>query len=152
MRISPHMSEAISPPQEVLSAADSLIPPPTLQRRSVPCLSPYAPVARSPAPLSPLPQPRRQSLAHVPLPSRVQTLRPPRLPAHLQRSHEPPAAPGPAVAVAWDPGLLSPLSLVFVSAYRQGGGSAYPYGLPMVLVAAQRRAVLREASPTGRDG
>src|SRR5262245_33408532 len=61
-------------PQERLIHAGALISPPTLQCRTMSSLYPYAPVARAPAPMSPLPQSRGRSMRHVPLPARVQTL------------------------------------------------------------------------------
>ena len=42
--------------------------------RTVPSLHPYAPVERSSAPMSALPEPPHWPLGHVPLPPRVQTL------------------------------------------------------------------------------
>src|SRR4030095_14579488 len=47
---------------------------------------------------------------------------------------------------------LSALSRLFVSASRERGGSPSPHQLSVGLVAAECRAVLRDASPTGRTG
>ena len=47
---------------------------------------------------------------------------------------------------------LSVMPLVFVATHCPGGGGPYPDQLPLVLVAAQYRAVLRNRSPVGGDG
>jgi hypothetical protein len=52
----------------------------------------------------------------------------------------------------WILATFLPLSRLFVSAYREGGGGPYPSQLSVVLVATECRAVLRDASPTGRHG
>src|SRR6058998_2285222 len=133
MRISPRMSEAMSPEQEVLIDAASLPFTPAFQCRHLPSLHPYVAVERSPAAMSPLPQPSHWSLGQLPLPTRMQTLLVQRLQAHLQRS-DPYAAPSePAVATTLDAGALSPLSRLLISAHCQGGRGAYPYQLSLVL-------------------
>jgi hypothetical protein len=52
----------ISRPQERLIHAGARVCPRTLQRRYLPRLYPYAPVARSSPPVSPMPEPRRRSM------------------------------------------------------------------------------------------
>jgi len=84
----------------MLSHADALICPPTLQRRPMPRLHPYVAVERAPAPGSPGSQRRRRLLGHVPWPARRQTRRVPRLSAHRQRPHQHAVGPAPAVAGA----------------------------------------------------
>src|SRR5215471_3920106 len=136
----------------MLNHVHSLPSPPTLQHGHMLHLYPYAPMERSPPAMSSVSQSRRQSVGEVPLPTGVQTLLVQRLQAHLQRPHQHPAPREPAVAAALDSDDLSALSRLFVSAYREGGGSPYPHQLSLGLVAAECRAVLRDASPTGRYG
>src|SRR5919108_1389967 len=121
----------------MLSHAGTLAFAPPLQRCTVSSLHPYAPVERSPAPMSPVPEPPRWTMGDVPLSARGQTLLVSRLQAHLQRSDQHPAAPEQAVAAALDPRDLSTVPRVLVSPYRQRGGYPYPYQLSVVLVAAQ---------------
>src|SRR5215207_7125090 len=120
----------------MLSHATSLPLTPTLQRRHMPRLYPYAPVERASAPLSPLSEPRRQSMGQLPLPAQVETLLVPRLSAHLQRSHPHAVRPEPAVTPTLDFGDLSAVPLVFVSSHCEGIGCPYPYQLSLVLVVA----------------
>src|SRR5947208_9048481 len=68
------VSDSISRSQERLIHAGALIPPPTLQRRYLPCLYPYAAVERSSTPVSPVPEPGYRSVGDVSLPTRMQTL------------------------------------------------------------------------------
>src|SRR5687768_12108897 len=110
----------------MLSHAASLPLTPTLQRRHVPRLYPYAPVERSPAPLSPLSVPRRRSLGPLPLPAQVETLLMPRLSAHLQRPHPHAIRPEPAVALTLDPRHLSVVPLPFVPSHGQRAGCPCP--------------------------
>src|SRR4030095_4674420 len=107
---------------------------------------------RSPPARSPVPQSRRRAVGAGPLPTGVQTLLVQRRHAHLQRPHQHPAPPEPAVAAALAANDLSALSRLFVSASRERGGSPSPHQLSVGLVAAECRAVLRDASPTGRHG
>src|SRR5215510_2207760 len=78
------VSDPISRLQERLIDASALIHPSTLQRRTLPSLHPYAPVERTPAPMSPVPEPRRRSLGYLSLPPWVQALLVQRLQADLQ--------------------------------------------------------------------
>src|SRR5207253_6585824 len=68
------ISDLISGPQEILIHAGALVRSPTLQCRPMSILHPYAPVERSPVAMSPVPEPRRRSVGHIPLPPRVQAL------------------------------------------------------------------------------
>src|SRR5437870_13800583 len=87
------VSNPISRLQEKLIHVGALIRPPTLQRRQVSGLHPYAAVARSSPPMSPLSEPGCRSVGAVPRPTELQPLRVSRLPAHLQRPHRDPASP-----------------------------------------------------------
>src|SRR5687767_8810548 len=136
------VSDPISGPQEMLIHAGILIPTPTLQRRHLPRLHPYAAVARALAPMSPVPEPRRWALGHVPLPARMQTLLVQRLSAHLQRSHPHAIGPEQTLAGVLDSRHLPVVSVVFVSSHRQRVGCPYPDQLSLVLVAAECRIVL----------
>src|SRR5262249_52665760 len=64
------VSDSILRPQERLIHAGALVHPRTLHRRPVSRLHPYATVARSPAAMSPVPEPGRGAVGHVPLPPR----------------------------------------------------------------------------------
>src|SRR5215831_7282414 len=64
------VSDSILRPQERLIHAGALVHPRTLHRRPVSRLHPYATVARSPAAMSPVPEPGRGAVKHVPLPPR----------------------------------------------------------------------------------
>src|SRR5438445_11779641 len=136
----------------MLSHAGTLTCAPPLQRRPVPSLHPYAPVERPSAAMSSLPEPSHWPLGHVPVPPWMHTLLVSRLQAHLQRPHRYPAASEPAVTVALDSRDVSALSRLLVTAHCQRSGRPHPDQLSLVLVATQCRAVLRDASPTGRDG
>src|SRR5438034_2161061 len=68
------VSNPISRLQEKLIHVGALIRPPTLQRRPVSGLHPYAAVERSSPPMSPLSEPRCRSVGELPLPTRLQTL------------------------------------------------------------------------------
>src|SRR5262245_61952816 len=107
---------------------------------------------RSSPPVSPVPEPRRRPVGHVLLPARMPTLLVPRLSAHLQRPHPHAAGPEQAVAGTLDSRHLLVVPIVFIASHRQRTRRLYPYELSLVLVATQCRAVLRDASPTGRDG
>ena len=65
------VADPISRLQERLSHVDALIRPPTLQRRPVSGLHPYAAVERSSPPMSPVPEPGCGSVGDVPLSPRV---------------------------------------------------------------------------------
>src|SRR5467141_1370088 len=78
------VSDLISRPEERFIHASALVPPPTLQHRSVPSLHPHAAMERSRTPMSPVPEPGRRSVGDVPLPPRMQTLLVQRLQAYLQ--------------------------------------------------------------------
>ena len=67
-------TEPVSPPQEILSHAGALPFAPTLQRRTVPRVHPYAPVERSPTAMSSLPEPPHWTVGHIPISTRVQAL------------------------------------------------------------------------------
>src|ERR671930_497492 len=105
----------------MLSQAGTLACAPPLQRCPVSSLHPYAPVASSPAPLSPVPEPPRWTLGDVPLAARGQPLLVARWQAHRPRSDQPPAAPEPAGAAAWAPRDLSPVPRVLGAPSRQRG-------------------------------
>src|SRR5687768_7177348 len=126
----------------MLTHAASLICTPALQSRTMPSLHPCVALERSPAPMSPLPEPRRQSLGYVPLSARVKTLRVPRLPAYLQRPHPHAVGPEQTGALVLDPRDLSVVPLLLVPAHRQGVGCPYPHQLSLVLVVAQCGPVL----------
>src|SRR2546425_12632646 len=68
------VSDPISRSEERLIHAGAFVRPPTLQRRTVSSLHPYAAVERSTTPVSPVPEPGHRSVGEVPLPPRVQTL------------------------------------------------------------------------------
>src|SRR5712691_2911744 len=68
------VSDPISRSEERLIHAGAFVRPPTLQRRTVSSLHPYAAVERSTTPVSPVPEPGHRSVREVPLPPRVQTL------------------------------------------------------------------------------
>src|SRR5436305_2601325 len=108
----------------------------------MPRLHPYVALERSPAPVSPVPEPRRRPLGHVPLPPRMHTLLVPRLSVHLQRAHLHAVGPEPAVAGTLDARHLFVVPVVFISSHRQGTGRPYPYELSLVLVVAQCGTVL----------
>ena len=65
------VSDPISQRQERLIHVGALIRPPTLQRRPVSGLHPYAAVERSSPPMSPVPEPGCRSVGDVPLSPRV---------------------------------------------------------------------------------
>src|SRR5215470_6924159 len=65
------VSDPISRLQERLIYVGALIRPPTLQRRPVSGLHPYAAVERSSPPMSPVPEPGHRSVGDVSLPTRV---------------------------------------------------------------------------------
>src|SRR5215471_13934915 len=132
--------------QEKRLHAGALVPPSTLQRRPMSSLYPYTPVERSSTSVSPVPEPGRRSVGPVPLPTWVQTLLVQRLQAHFQRPHQYPAPPEPAGAAVLDSGDLSALSRLLVTTHCARGGGAWPDQLPLVLVAAQCRLVLRDAA------
>src|SRR5438309_11407226 len=94
----------------------------TAEYRNLPNLYPCLAMERSPTAMSPLPQPRRRPLGHVPLPAGLQTLLVQRLQAHLQRSDQYAAPSEQTVAGVLDPRDLSAVPLVFVAAYRQRAG------------------------------
>src|SRR4029453_15409238 len=100
----------------------------------MPSLHPYAPVARSSAPMSALPEPPHGPVGHVPLSTRVPTVLVPWLSAHLQRPHRAPAASEHAPAGVLDPRHLSVVSRLFVAAHRARTGGPCPHELSMVLV------------------
>src|SRR5439155_21479960 len=120
----------------MLSHAGALPFAPTLQRRTVPSLHPYATVERPSAAMSSMPEPPHWPLGHVPISTRMPTLLVPELQAHLQRPHRYPLAPEQAAAGLLDPGDLSALSRLFVAADCEGGGGPYAYQLSVVLAAA----------------
>src|SRR5215475_10681229 len=78
------VSDPISRQQERLIDASALVPPSALQRRTVSSLHSYIAVARSPAAMSPVPEPRRRPVGHVSLSAGMQTLLVQWLPAHFQ--------------------------------------------------------------------
>src|SRR5215471_4656650 len=98
----------------MLNHVHSLPSPPTLQHGHMPHLYPYAPMERAPPAMSPVSQSRRRSVGEVPLPTGMQTLRVQRLQAHLQRPHQHPAPPEPAVAAALDSDDLSALEFILI--------------------------------------
>src|SRR5262245_48946945 len=102
--------------------------------------------------MSSMPEPPHWTLGHVPLPSRMQTLLVPSLPAHLQRPHRYPLAPEQAAAGVLEPCHLSVMPRLFVAAHCQGSGRPYPDELSLVLVAAECGLVLRDAAPGGGYG
>src|SRR5918997_1604452 len=85
MRISPAVRELRPRPEEILIHVDPLACPPIFPCRNLPRLPPCLTVARSPYPMSPLPQPRGPYLGHLSLPARVQALPVHPLSAHLRR-------------------------------------------------------------------
>src|SRR5215831_12434669 len=74
VRISHPATEPLSPPQEILSHAGALPFASTLQRRTAPSVHPYAPVERSSAAMSSLPEPPHWTVGHIPISPRVQTV------------------------------------------------------------------------------
>src|SRR5262249_44724022 len=68
------VSDLRSGSQERLTDADALICPPPLQSRTVPSVHPYTPVERSAPSVSPLSEPQRRSLGHLPRPAGPETL------------------------------------------------------------------------------
>src|SRR5215510_15957307 len=110
-------------PQERLIYAHALIYPPTLRRRTLSNLYPYAAVERASTPMSPVPEPGCRSLGAVPLPPWVQALLVQRLPADLQRSDPDPAPSEQAVMRILDSGDLPVVPVVFVATHcpRVGG-------------------------------
>src|SRR5262245_47854762 len=126
----------------MLSHAGTLAFAPPLQRRTVPSVHPYAPVERSSAPMSSLPEPPHWTVGHLPISPRVQTLLVPSLQAHVQRPHRYPAPSDQATAAVLDSRHFSVVSVVFIPAYCAGGGRPYPDELSLVLVAAQGCAVV----------
>src|SRR5437867_13414781 len=70
----PPVAEPVSRHQEILSHAGALPFAPTLQRRTVPSLHPYATVERPSAAMSSMPEPPHWPLGHVPISTRMQTL------------------------------------------------------------------------------
>src|SRR4030095_10355663 len=94
---SPRIVDPIFGPQGRLIYARALTYPPTLRRRTLSRLHPYAPVERASAPMPSVPEPGCRSLGAVPLPPWVQALLVQRLPADLQRSDPYPAPSEQAV-------------------------------------------------------
>src|SRR6266542_746444 len=130
----------------MLSHARALPSPPALPRRHLLHVYPYAPVDRSPAPLSLVSQPRCRSLGQLSLSTRFETLRVQRLSAHLQRLHQHAPLPEQTVARALDPRDLSVVPRLFLPAHRQGVGNPCPYQLSLVLVAAQCCPIIRNGA------
>src|SRR5262245_36602085 len=126
MRESLIRSAPVSRHQEMLSHAGTLPFEPPLQRRTVPSLHPYAPVAISSAAMSALPERPHWTLGHVPVSTWLQTLLVSWLQAHLQRPHRDSAPPEPAVTVARDSRHLFALSCLLVTAHCQGSGRPHP--------------------------
>src|SRR5262249_5203893 len=147
----PSVAEPVSRHQEIRSHAGTLAFAPPLQRRTVPSLHPYAPVERPSTAMSSMPEPPHRTLGHVPVSTWKQTLLVSRLQAHLQRPHWYPAPPEPAVPVVLHSHDDSALSRLLLPTHCQGSGGSHPDELSLVLVAPQCRAILRDASPTGRD-
>src|SRR5215510_12350556 len=106
----------------MLSHAGTLAFAPPLQRRTVPSVPPYAPVARSSAPMSSLPESPHWTVGHLPIPPQVQTLLVPSLQAHLQRPHRYPAASDQATAVVLDSRHFFVVSRLLVPAHRPRAG------------------------------
>src|SRR5262245_46056503 len=126
----------------MLTHARALVCPSTLQHRSVSSVYPYIAVERSSALLSPVSEPRRWALGHVPLSTRIETLLVPRLSAHLQRPHAHVVGPEQTVAAALDPRDLSAVPCMLVTPHRQRSRYPYQHQLPLVLVATECRPVL----------
>src|SRR4029450_9124427 len=122
--------------REIFHHAASLLCPPPLQRRAMSSVHPHLAVARSPHPVSPVPQSRGRSVGPVPLPTPVPTLPVPWLQAPLQRPYRDPVAPEHTTAGVLDTRHLSVVPRLFVPAHRQGTGGPYPDQLSVVLVAA----------------
>src|SRR5262249_9693617 len=68
------VSDPISRPEERLIDASALVRPPALQRRTVSNLHSYAALERSVPPVSPLSEPPRRALGHLPRPAGPETL------------------------------------------------------------------------------
>ena len=68
------VADPISRPQERLIHAGALPFASTLQRRPVPSVHPYAPVERSSAAMSSLPESPHWTVGHIPISTRVQAL------------------------------------------------------------------------------
>src|SRR5262249_37321499 len=68
------VSDPISRPEERLIDASALVRPPALQRRTVSSLHSYAALERSVPPVSPLSEPQRRALGHLPRPAGPETL------------------------------------------------------------------------------
>src|SRR5262245_42520108 len=134
------------------SHAASVSSTPALQYRHLPRLPPGLAVERSVLPLAPLPEPQHPSLGRLPLPARVHTLLVHRRSTHLQRPHPPAVGPAPAVAATLASRDCSAVSVRRISPHGSRAGRAYPHQLPLVLVAAPRRAVRCNGSPVGRHG
>src|SRR5262245_12825281 len=98
----------------MLSHAGALAFTPPLQRRTVPSIYPYAPVERSSAAMSSLPEPPHWTVGHLPIPPRVQALLVLWVQADLQRPHRDPAASEPATTAVLDSRHFSAVSRLFV--------------------------------------
>ena len=136
------VSDPISGPQERLIHAGALVSPPPLQRRTVSSLHPYAAVERSSAPMSPVPEPRRRSLGHVPLPTRCKRYWCNGCKRTFNDLTNTLLHQSKRSLAYWILATFLLCLVVFVSTHCQGVGGPYPDQLSLVLVAAQCRAVL----------
>src|SRR5262249_45587361 len=102
--------------------------------------------------MSSMPEPPHRTLGHVPVSTWKQTLPVSCLEAHPQPTRWDPAAPERAATVVLYSLHVSALARLLDPTHCQGSGRSHPDELSLVLVAPQCRAILRDASPTGRDG